>query len=42
MSAFGADLLRPSFLPQLADVALSALRFWSLRTKPLPAGPEPG
>jgi hypothetical protein len=30
-------LLRPSFLPQLAETALSALRLWSFRARPLPA-----
>ncbi len=29
--AFEAGLLRPSFLPKLADVALSSLRLWSFR-----------
>ncbi len=37
MDAFEPDLLRPSFLPQLAETALSALRLWSFRAKPLPA-----
>ena len=31
MSAFEPELLRPSFLPQLAEVALKALRMWSVR-----------
>lgn len=31
MSVFDQELLRPSFLPQLADVALRALRLWSSR-----------
>ena len=38
MSVFDPELLRPSFLPQLADVALKALRLWGrrveLETKP--------
>jgi hypothetical protein len=37
MGAFDAELLRPSFLPQLAETALGALRLWSFRAKPLPA-----
>jgi hypothetical protein len=37
MDAFEPDLLRPSFLPQLAETALSALRLWSFRARPLPA-----
>jgi hypothetical protein len=37
MGAFEPDLLRPSFLPQLAEAALGALRVWSFRAKPLPA-----
>jgi hypothetical protein len=32
MSVFDQELLRPSFLPQLTDVALKALRLWSRRT----------
>ena len=36
MSAFEPELLRPSFLPQLAETALKALRLWSSRTKPQP------
>lgn len=43
MSVFDQELLRPSFLPQLADVALKALRMWSrraeLETKPGPLPP---
>jgi hypothetical protein len=31
MSAFEPELLRPTFLPQLAEVALKALRVWSVR-----------
>ena len=31
MDAFEPDLLRPSFLPQLAETALGALRLWSFR-----------
>ena len=34
MTEFDAGLLRPSFLPRLADVALSSLRLWSFRRKP--------
>jgi hypothetical protein len=30
MSEFDAELLRPSFLPRLAEVALSSLRLWRL------------
>ena len=37
MGEFDKELLRPSFLPQLAETALSAMRFWSFRAKPLPA-----
>jgi hypothetical protein len=37
MGAFDAELLRPSFLPQLTEAALGALRLWSFRAKPLPA-----
>ena len=37
MGAFEPDLLRPSFLPQLAETALSGLRLWSFRARPLPA-----
>jgi hypothetical protein len=37
MGAFDTELLRPSFLPQLTDAALSALRLWSFRARPLPA-----
>jgi hypothetical protein len=33
MSAFDPELLRPSFLPQLAETALRALRLWSARAK---------
>jgi len=36
MGAFEPELLRPSFLPQLAETALKALRLWSSRTKPQP------
>jgi hypothetical protein len=42
MSFFDPELLRPSFLPQLTEVALKALRLWSMRegvepnTGPLP------
>jgi len=34
MSEFGADLLRPSFLPALTDMALASLRLWSFRRAP--------
>jgi hypothetical protein len=33
MSAFDPELLRPSFLPQLAETALKALRLWNSRAK---------
>jgi len=33
MSAFEPELLRPSFMPQLADAALAALRLWNARAK---------
>jgi hypothetical protein len=33
MSSFDSELLRPSFLPQLAEVALKALRLWSARAE---------
>jgi len=33
MSVFEPELLRPSFLPQLAEVALKALRLWSARAE---------
>jgi hypothetical protein len=36
MSAFEPELLRPSFLPQLAETALRALRLWSAQAKPQP------
>jgi hypothetical protein len=29
MAAFDEEMLRPSFLPQLAETALGALRLWS-------------
>jgi len=34
MQEFDPGLLRPSFLPKLADVALSGLRLWSFRRNP--------
>ena len=37
MGVFDKELLRPSFLPQLAEAALSAMRLWSFRANPLPA-----
>jgi hypothetical protein len=50
MSVFDPELLRPSFLPQLANVALRALRLWGRRAEletksgPLPPlyGARPG
>ncbi len=36
MSAFEPELLRPSFMPQLANTALRALRLWSSQAKPEP------
>ena len=33
MGAFEPELLRPSFLPQLAEVALRAMRLWNARSK---------
>ncbi len=33
MSSFDLELLRPGFLPQLAEVALKALRLWSVRAE---------
>lgn len=38
MAEFEPDMIKPSFLPQLAGTALSALRLWSLRSKPQPVG----
>lgn len=37
MGLFDKDLLRPSFLPELTQAALGAMRLWSLQSKPLPA-----
>ena len=34
MAAFDGEILRPSFLPQLAETALAALRLWSFRSTP--------
>ena len=34
MGVFDTELLRPSFLPQLAETALGAMRLWSFRAKP--------
>ncbi|CAN5729439.1 hypothetical protein BH11PSE3_BH11PSE3_12080 [soil metagenome] len=34
MDAFDPELLRPSFMPQLADTALKALRLWNTQQKP--------
>jgi hypothetical protein len=36
MGAFDPELLRPSFMPQLAETALKALRLWSAQAKPQP------
>jgi hypothetical protein len=36
MSEFEPDLLTPSFMPQLADTALRALRLWSAQSAPQP------
>jgi hypothetical protein len=36
MSEFDPELLRPSFLPQLAEMALRALRLWNSRARPEP------
>jgi hypothetical protein len=36
MSAFEPDLLTPSFMPQLADTALKALRLWNSQSAPQP------
>ncbi len=33
MNSFDPELLRPSFLPQLTEVALKALRLWSVRAE---------
>jgi hypothetical protein len=41
MSAFDPELLRPSFLPQLAEVALRAMRLWGSRAKLEPNSPMP-
>jgi hypothetical protein len=42
MSMFDQELLRPSFLPQLAEVALKAMRLWSVRAEVEPnTGPLP-
>jgi hypothetical protein len=38
MAEFEPEMIKPSFLPQLAGTALSALRLWSFRSKPQPAG----
>jgi hypothetical protein len=34
MQAFDEGLLRPAFLPRLADIALASLRLWSGRARP--------
>jgi hypothetical protein len=36
MSAFEPELLTPSFMPQLADTALRALRLWNAQSTPQP------
>src|SRR5215475_891978 len=36
MSAFEPELLKPSFMPQLADTALRALRLWNAQSTPQP------
>jgi hypothetical protein len=36
LAAFEKDLVKPDFLPQLADAALFALRLWSFRASPEP------
>ena len=33
MKAFDVELLRPSFLPALAEIALTSLRFWNFRRR---------
>src|SRR5438105_15581357 len=33
MVSFDQELLRPNFLPQLAEVALKALRLWNVRAE---------
>jgi hypothetical protein len=42
MSVFDPELLRPSFLPQLAEVALRAMRLWSSQAKLQPNSAVPG
>jgi len=37
MSEFDPEMLTPSFLPQLAETALAALRLWSFRSQPQPS-----
>lgn len=34
LSDFGPEMLRPSFLPQLAETALGAMRLWSFKVQP--------
>jgi hypothetical protein len=41
MGAFDPQLLRPSFLPQLAEVALRAMRLWSSQAKLQPNSAMP-
>jgi hypothetical protein len=36
MDAFDPELLKPSFMPQLADTALKALRLWNAQSTPQP------
>ncbi len=38
MAEFEPEMIKPSFLPRLAGTALSALRLWSLSSKPQPVG----
>ena len=37
LSEFDAEMLTPSFLPQLTETALAALRLWSFRSQPQPS-----
>jgi hypothetical protein len=34
MAVFDEELLRPSFMPALADIALSTLRLWRFKRQP--------
>lgn len=40
MDGFDPEMLRPSFLPQLADTALKALRLWNTQAEPAVLKPE--